>query len=887
MKHRIDDLLNRTLAAWVDWVGPRARLVIILDALATAMLAWFTITHLGINMDNKTLLSEDLPFQKADEAFARYFPPLDDSIFLVIEAESPEVARDAARTLADRLHATPDSFSEVYIPGGEPFFQTHGLLYLSADELDDFTDHVARLQPLIADLSRDASIANLSRLIQLGLEQERASSDEASAKRWAEVLDRVSLATIRVFDEYPVSISWEHLMLEGSAFDPGTRQVVITEPVLDFSSLFAAGDSVETIRAAVRELSLVPERGVRVRITGNPALNYEEMLGLAWDVGLAGILSLVLVVGFLYLAFRSQRLILAAVLTLLVGLVWTAAFAAASVGALNVVSITFGVLFIGLGIDFAIHLGMHFVEAVQGGASTTTALHLATQRVGSSLVMCTATTAIGFLVFVPTEYRGVAELGLISGTGMLMILLQTVTLFPALVLVFFGEAAAPHLPPLLRLRLSPPRVVSSHPGMVAALSLALAVVVSPQLFRLRFDSNVVNLRNPTTESVQAFNDLLADSGTSPWYVNTIAVDLDQADHLTEQFQQLDAVDSTTTLRDYVPSDQAEKIEILADAALLLDTPSGRPREPATIPVDEQVAALRDLHALLDADWLREAKDPLAASAHQLRDELARFLSRIADDKDPATALADLEELLLGNLPAQLERLRQALRPTPVTLQDLPASLGRRMVAPDGHARVQIFPHEDLGDAAAMGRFVDAVRTVDQNATGVAVNLVEFARATGRSLRQAIVSALVAITLLLLVLWRRVTETALVLVPLLLAGVGTGALMVLADLPFNFANVVVVPLLLGIGVHSGIHLVHRSHTIDPGEDDLLDTTSARAVFFSAATTIASFGSLAFSAHPGIASMGTLLVCGMAMMLASNLVVLPALIALRARRQRPHR
>jgi hopanoid biosynthesis associated RND transporter like protein HpnN len=879
VNREFDAIVSGWIAARVDLVRRHARLVVALNLLLTVALGIFTALQLGVNTDNKRLLAPDLPFQKAAAQFARYFPPLDDSLLLVIDGDTPELAREAARALTRRLRDNPQTFTDVYAPGAGAFFQRNGLLYRSLDELDDFTDHLARMQPVIADLSRDASIANLARLIRLGLEQEQARGSNDT--EWSAVLDRFGEATVRVFDEYPVLTSWESLMLEGSAFDPGTRQVVVAEPVLDFGKLLAAKRAIGAIRAAARELSLVPERGVRVRITGNPALNYEEMLSIARDIGVAGILSFALVTAILFLAFRSLRLVSAAALTLLAGLVWTAAFAAVSVGSLNVLSISFGVLFIGLGVDFAIHLGMQYADAVYHGASSADALRGAASRVGSSLVLCTVTTAIGFFAFVPTGYRGVAELGLISGTGMLVILFQTVTLFPALIIVLLGDDARARMRAASHSHLAPPDFVARHPGAVIAVALALGLGALAQLPRMQFDSHVIKMRDSRTESVQAFNDLLEGSGTSPWSVDVLAQDLAHAERLGERFQQLDAVETTVTLSDYVPAHQEEKIEMLADAALLIDAPRGRAARKHELTAEEQIKALRDLHGVLRANPLQGggAHAPLAGSVRQLRDQLGRFLARVASEENAAAALADLERILLGSFPRQLERLRRALEPPRIRLEDLPAEISRRMLASDGHARVQVFPRDTLADSAQLTRFVDAVRSVQPEATGVAVNLVEFGRATTRSLRQALFTAFLAIAVLLWLLWRRLTEMTLVLAPVLLAAVLTGASMVLLDIPFNFTNVVVLPLLLGIGVDSGIHLVHRSRSVGAGS--LLETPTARAVFFSALTTIASFGSLALSGHRGVASLGTLLVCGMVITLACNLLVLPALIALRAR------
>lgn len=885
--------LTALLLGWVALVQRRARLVIAVDIGITIMFALLAAFFLGVNMDNKAVIADHLPFVKDTAAFEEHFPSLEYAILIVVDGETPELARGAATSLQDHLLQKTDLFSAVYSPASGPFFERHGLLYRSPDELDDLVDQLARMQPIITDLSRDGSIANLARVVALGLEQQQDTPIDA--EQWAAVLDRIGQATVRVYDEYPVSVSWEDLMLAGSAVDPGTRQLIIAQPVLTFDTLLPADRAIAAVRTAARELALLPEHGVQVRVTGNPALNHEEMIGLAWDIGVAGVFSFALVTGILFLAFRSLRLVSSAALTLLVGLIWTAGFATIIVGHLNIVSISFGVLFIGLGVDFAIHLGMHYTEEVQHGADSGEAFRRSIEGIGTALLLCALTTALGFFSFIPTDYWGVAELGLIAGSGMFIIVLQTLTLFPALVNVRLGDDPARWVHAPVSVALTPPALVQRHPGAVAAVAVLLAAAGLWLAPGARVDANVIVMRDIRTESVQAFNDLLANSRTSPWHANVLTDDVATADALAARVRELPEVSHTLTISTYVPDDQEEKLEILADAAMLFDAPPAptRPTEPP--PIEEQIKALRQLRAVLDLPWLENGTDPLTASARKLRAELDRFLRTLdpTDDPaaapaahgdatgDPAAALRNLDRVLLGNFPAQVERLERALDPGPITLDGLPPEVRSRMLSADGHGRVQIFPSANLLDTNAFTTFVDAVRSVNPHAIGVAVNLVEFARATERSLKKAVAIALVAITVLLLVLWRRVDDTLLALAPLLLAGLLTVGAMVVLDLPFNFANVTALPLLLGIGIDSGIHLVHQSRSRDTGDGDLLVTTTARAVFFSAATTIASFGSLGFSNHKGIASLGILLVIGTLMMLAANLIVLPALLALRSR------
>lgn len=874
---RIEEAIRRALGRWIGYLAIHASTVLAVEALLTLVAAIFTLTHLGVNADNKRLLSPDLPFQKHAAAFQEHFSSLDDSILIVIDAASPEVAREAARELAARLEESPDHFHGVLVPGGDPFFERNGMLLLSIEELEELTDGLARMQPIVADLTRDGSIANLSRLLRRGLDE--TSGDERA--RFAPVFDRLGEATARVYEEYPIAISWESLMLQGSAIDPGTRQVIIADPVLDFDALLPAGPAMAKIRELAAEANLDAEHGVRVRVTGNPALNHEEMFGLAVDVGLSGLGSFLLVAMVLRLAFRSGRLVAAAALTLLAGLIWTAAFAAAAVGQLNLISIAFGVLFIGLGVDFSIHLGMHFQDEIRRGADPVAAMRSAVDEVGLSLFICTLTTSIGFYAFVPTDYLGVAELGLISGTGMFVILTLNLSLLPAFL---FWRGSADEAEPAAtdhHAWLATPPAIRRHPGIVVATGIALALGAASLYSRAWFDSDVVAMRDPNTESVQAFQDLLRESDTSPWYADVLTPNLATADELQKELGALDLVGTTRTVRDWVPKNQDEKLEILADAAFLLDTPVAPETERPPVPLREQIRALRDLRQLLDDPSLQD-DGTLGDSAAKLRNRLDDFLARLEADSDPAASLETLEEVLLRNLPDQIDRLRTALEAEEFGLDDLPAGLREQMLASTGEARIQVIPKEDLTAEGARDAFVDQVRTVAPHATGVSVNLVEFGRATGRSLRQALTLALVSIAVLLFVLTRRLSDVFLILTPLVLAGAWTYGGMAIVRMPFNFANVIVLPLLLGIGVDSGVHLVRRSHeTADSGEG-LLGTTTARAVFWSAITTIASFGSLALSRHQGIATMGEVLVFGMLFTLAANLVVLPALVDLFRRR-----
>jgi hopanoid biosynthesis associated RND transporter like protein HpnN len=884
---RLERRLVSLLVAWVEGARRRARSVLAATAVVTAASAVVSVLWIGIDTRHTALLDEDLPFWRYYHEFASAFPILDESLLVVIDAESPALARTAAKRLADRLQAAPERFSQVYVPGGDPFFERAALLYLSTDELEELSDDLARIQPLLAELSRDSSLANLARALQDGIVAAREHPEVPL--NLAAAFDSISLAVDAVLEGRRRAISWAELVLESDLPAESSRRLVVVEPVYDYDQMLPGRAAMRAVREAAVELGLTPELGVGVRITGNVALNTEEMLLIARQVLGTGMLSFIGIAAILALALHSGRLVAAILVTLLVGLVWTMAFAAVAVGHLNVVSIAFAILFIGLGVDFGIHVGMRFAELVRGGEDPPRALAETAESVGASLVLCAVTTAIGFYVFVPTEYRAVGELGLIAGTGMLISLFCTLTVLPALLaLGSWQSGVGRDWIGSRRLVRALVHLAVTHARPVRIGAAVLGVLGASLLPLVRFDYNVVALRDPSTESVQTFNALLAESHTSPWTVDVMEPDLERAVAVAASLSELSVVERAVTLADYVPTDQEEKFEILADMTFFLPELADEPPETST-PVAEQIAALGALRDSLSASWLLEGDPERRESALRARARLDRLLERLAtlEGGEEARALARFEYSLTGEFDAELRRLWIAADPPPVTLADLPADLAARMVAPDGRARIEVLPSEDLSDNATHARFVDTIRKVAPHATGTAVTILEWGRAVVRAFLQAFASALVAIVAVLWLLWRRPSDMALVLAPLLLAAIWTAAASVLLGIAFNFANVVVIPLLLGIGVDSGIHLVHRHRLAleqHPGrpasEADLLGTSSAQAVFFSALTTMGSFGSLALVTHPGIRSLGVLLLVGVLFTLLANLVVLPALIAWRS-------
>jgi hopanoid biosynthesis associated RND transporter like protein HpnN len=858
--------------------------VLLLATAVTAGALYYAAHHLGVNSNTKAMLSNDLPFRRMIAQMHTAFPQLGEPIILVIDADTSEHARDAARDLANRLTQHPELFQNVFAPGVGTYFETHGLLYVDVDTLEKFSDRVIEALPFISALAREPTLDRLFSLINGAITRE--DPGRLTPTRLPDLMDAVSTMLEAPLSDESGSFSWRSWIL-GSDPDAeeGTRRIVLALPILDYDDMLAARRPIAAVREAIEDLGLVDDPNVTVRVSGNPAMGLDEMTLVVEQAGVLAVVASFLAVTFLlFYSMRSGRLVAATLLPLVFGLAWTTAFAAAAIGHLNMVSIAFAVLFIGLGVDFGIHFALQYRELVDAGRESADALASAGRDVGGSIALCATTTAIGFYAFIPTQYAGVAELGLIAGTGMFFSLIATLLLSPA-VLSIWPVVPRPDLSERRRHEPGMSALPSRYPRAVIGVAAVVALAAATTLPQVHFDPDPLKVRDPTVESVRALTDLVLDSSEPPWSVEIMAPNLEEADRVAAEVATMDTVGRTVTLSNFIPTDQEEKIEILDDLSFFFEPLVYYTKTtPPVTTGDATIAAVETLKKSMAARAeLDKDDEAMLVGMARLDTALDRVLAHLRAGDSTDRAAARLEKTMLGELPGWIGQLNRALTPGIVGVDDLPPDLRARYVAADGSARVEIFPSGDLSQHGRLDEFVTSIQAVEPASGGYAVEIIESGRAIVQALRQAFSTALAIVAALLLLLWRSVRDALIVLTTLLFAALMTAAATVTLELPFNFADVIVLPLLLGVGVDSGIHLVHR-HRLGAQGGEILQTSTARAVLFSALTTIASFGTLGFSTHLGMASLGKLLTTGLVFMLIANLVFLPALLALSDGRDR---
>jgi hopanoid biosynthesis associated RND transporter like protein HpnN len=844
----------------VDAARRRPVAHIVAALLLTLAAGWYAAGHLSIDTDIENLLPSDLAWRQNELALDRAFPQNANLLAVVIDGTTGELADDAAQHLADRLSAEPDFFRRVRRPDGGPFFDTNGLLFLSVDELDKVSQQLVAAQPLLGSLAADPSLRGLFDTIRLFVEG--ATRGDVTIDKLDPTLAKLAEVVDGVAAGKSVSLSWQ-AMLSGAKPDPrALRKFVLVQPVLDYRALEPGAKATAEIQRLATELGLTTESGVRVRITGSVALDDDQFATLRKGALRSALLSIGSMLVMLFAGLRSPRLVFACLATVACGLVLTGAFAALAIGTLNVISVAFGVLFIGLAVDFNIQFSIRYRDQRHQTGALDTALAAAARTIGPSLALAAAATAIGFLSFVPTPYVGVRELGWIAGIGMVIAIALNFTLLPALLTLLRPK---PEAEAVGFARAAPAdRFLRQRRRWVIAGAIILAAGAFVLLPRVSFDSDPLDLKNPHSEAMQTVNDLMKDPQTTPYTAEILAPSLLAAQALADKLEQLREVSMTITAASFVPSHQQEKLAILADLSLLV----GPSLTPATIlPPPSEAETMAALANCAKALQKFAASHPGDAPTAQLAAALDA-----AGSQGPAIVPA-LQKALLSGLLRRIELLSQLIHANEVTPADLPADLRASWIAPDGAARIEVFPKGDARDPVLLKRFVQAVHGVAPQATGTPVTILEAGRLISSAFLEAGIVAVAVITVLLAAVLRRPRDVVLVIAPLLLAALLTLAITVVAGIRLNYANIIALPLLLGIGVAFDIYFVMNWRA---GLVDHLQSSTARAVVFSALTTMCAFGSLALSPDPGEADMGLLLTISLACTVFCTLFILPALL-----------
>ena len=849
-------LVSRLLLEWVSMVTAHAWLIVACLVLTTVISSWISIALFKMNSDMEDLIRQTGSWRNDFEAYKAEFPLLVDTAVIVVSGTSFDAVEQTSKDLTRRIEAQVDNFQDVFSITSGGFFRDHALMYMDIDDLEEMADRLAEAQPVLTAVAEDSSLRGVLKLLVDGIENEPA----AGFTKIVELLARSAEAVNMGGDP---RISWTDELFDTDG--EKVYQVVLLKARKNFEATLPNKQIMLNLRKIISDADI--KDSVNVSITGEIALSHEEIEAAQAGVKIAGIVSIALLTLILGIGIRSWKIVVATFLMLFAGISWTSAFAMLTVGEYNTLSLIFLVMFFGLGVDFAIHYCLRYHEAVTKTNNNDMALRHASGSVGKAILLCTITTAIGFLGFVPTDYSALSDLGIISAGGMFVAAFLTFTLLPAFfTLVGAPAASSPVL--LLSAEKIVGVVIRNKPAFLGLLAM-FTLLAAYQVRDVHFDFSVLALRNPDSESMLALTELQQEGLVTDYSLSIVSDKLDQS---WSDLESLDAVEKVTTPISYVPENQEDKLYVLEDLQLLLLS-ALEPTRVQSAPSDAQLkAAVAALRSAIATGDLQDEK--LGRNLARLDAALARIL-----EMGPG-AVQIWQSAALDNLKKELGWLRRALTVSAISFKDLPNGLKSRLIGQNGQYLTVVLPQESIADVDALSRFVESVRAVAPTATGRPAIEWGVGKIVVRSFQTAMFIAIVCISLILFISLRSLVDTILVLIPLFLTGLFTLASTVVFNMPINMASVLVLPLIFGLGVDNGIHVVERyrsAHDVSK----LMHSSTPRAVLLSTLTTIATFAALSLSPHRGTASIGLLLTVAILFLLVFTVILLPALLSLRAR------
>jgi hopanoid biosynthesis associated RND transporter like protein HpnN len=877
-------------------------IVVALSLILAGVSIWVTGEKLTFKTGRGDLVAKGLPYVKLYEEYRDQFEDLEGMV-IVAESESPEKMAEFAETLAAKLKVRPDLFSKVIYKFDTSYFRFRFLLYLDPPELEnlqtkleeyqDFIESVNAtpgLTPLLNQINREISSGMVDSLMTgfLGEDDDTEKKEKKNDENNLNLLIRIIEEMNRSLkNNYHYQSPWQSLFNSGeeSLREKGylvskneKLLFILAVPKEDETSFTGYKDSVYSARELIAEVKK-DFPGISVGLTGEDVISTDEMITTQKDVKLASKIALGGVALLFIIAFKGIVKPLLAMFSLLIALAWSLGFTSLTVGHLNILSVVFTTILIGLGIDFGIHILERYKEERKEGGDISTALQKTLQGTGQGNFSGAITTAIAFGAMVLTDFIGIVELGWIAGWGILFCMLAMVLLLPALVTL-----EEKWRKPVYTKTKEKPITASiswldqffSHYKLIITVCCALVLVSMLALRTAHFDYNLLNLQSKGTEAVKYEMRILENAGRSAWSAAMLADSLEEVLQKETQLKTLPTVENVESIASMVPKHQEENLQYVRENLSPLLSELYVEEEDELFSLKGLTKNLKRIRFKLQG---REGKEDKVAQAAK---EIDKFLEgrKIIDQETAEKKLEEFSEQLFVDYRGLMTDLQKNAEPTLVKISEIPKNLSDRYISKQGKYLITIFPSVDIWDLDERNRYLKDLRSVDVNVTGSAVHMFNSTRLMTEGYINGGIYAMTAIIIYVFIVFRNPRTVFFILLPVIAGSIWTMGIMELTGLKLNMANLVILPLILGIGVVNGIHITHRYREEEDKNSVVLGKSTGLAVILSSLTTMIGFGSMMVADHYGVFSLGLVLTLGVFCCLVASITFLPALLKLSA-------
>ena len=880
-----------TLLAWCADIATRQprRLLVVATLVSLPLLA--VAAGLDISTSRTALVSDSNPHWQRYMAFAREFGIPEDLVVVVDGPDADSVHRfmDAA---AAAIVAEPGVAQSVFHKIDLSVFERRGLLYIEDEDLDRLAKltGLPSTRRILSDEPAGNRLVALANLLRRAPDVAGADASPRQSELMAMTLDRLlealhgfalngrqgSLALLDRSSAMSAAIGGRGAKggIDADGYftiADGKTGVIFVRPRYTRDEMKVVLPFVAQVRTACEQAARsVPE--VKFGLTGIPATQRDEFFAIQRDTLLTTVVALVGVALLFLLFLPTLRLLGYALIPVAFGVVWTAASIRVMFGYVNLMSSVFLVVLIGMGIDFSVHLSSRFLEGRRRGLNCSEAVRQAVLRSGRGVVTGAVTSAGAFAAVGWCGFQGIEQLGIAASVGLLLTLIAALTVFPA-TLVLAGPRIPLRTPRVVGLG-AWARVLAQRPVAILAAAVFMTVPLAYAGWMTPFNFSLVALLPKDAESAQLMDRMLSERELSANAVVVAAPSLHEARVVADQLRAKPTVYSVLDPGMFIPPHQGTRLERLREMEDSLRTAVAEP-VPVMVSVADAVSALEDRVESL-TDLAMQGRQEAAA---RILEESLERVSEVSERSDEPAVVAGLERFADAVTKAATEargRIRSTVEAGPVTAETLPSPLRRRFVSDAGRYAVYAVPRDSMWDREKLGAFIEEVRSVAPDATGFPETFYENTGLIRSGFLRAALYASIAVLLLLGTDLRRARDVLLAAIP-----VGVGVIWMLGSMrvvgvPYNLANIVCLPLIIGVGIDNGVHLIHRFR--ESGSMSEAMTHTGTAVALSSLTTMFGFGALALSSHRGLASMGIMMFLGVGACLLMAMTTLPAVLAL---------
>jgi hopanoid biosynthesis associated RND transporter like protein HpnN len=858
-----------------------------------------TVAFLQFDTNRDDLVGPNLKYHRNFLELQKEFPQQGNDLVVVVESDDMEKNRQFIERLAAKMTPETNLFRDVFYQHDLAMMGTKALFFVPENDLATIQTTLHDDLPFIRQFTQTTNLISFFEQINTDF---RTAPRETNAQ--TDSLVQALPVLTRILTQANGS-----LQMPGKPPSPGVASLFGSDDVSDVYVTFnhgriflltthaptdtLNGEAIEHLRRLIQQTqSEAP--GVNVGLTGEPVLDYDEMTQSQKDTTKASILSLFLCALIFIYGYNEIGRPLKTTICLVVGLAYTLAFATLAVGHLNILTITFVPMLIGLAIDFGVHLVTRYEEELRHGKTQEAALTKAMVFTGQGIFTGALTTAGAFLAMAFTHFKGIQEMGIICGGGLMLCLIPMMTLLPVLLLRGKQDVMGrSHAEDETRARIE--NIWLQRPVLVIGVTVALGALALTQIYegRVKFNYNLIEMQSPSLSSVVFEQKLVHSADKSLLCGAVVATNLEDAISLEARIMKLtntvaDIEPPPEMLNDFIESNQIKKLQLIRGikrevAPLEFSAPDSK---PVNLPALSLTLYGLSGYVGNAIEATREDEPELAKQFISLRQAIEDLRKAMLSGDSSAQAqhagkLADFQQALFNDVRETFESLQNQNVTTPLTVDDLPAALRDQFVGKSGKFLLQVFPKADVWQRANQEKFVADLRTVDENATGTPVQLYEYETLLKNSYVQAAWYSLGAIAIMVLIHFRSLLAVILSLLPVAIGTLWLAGLMGWFNIPFNLANIMTLPLVIGIGVTNGIHILNRfAEERTPG---ILSRSTGKAVLVSGLTAIAGFGSLILAKHRGIHSLGCVMSVGIATCMIAGLTFLPALLNLLGRKR----